>query len=532
MAYAATLVDAQRLASLQGYQLLYAELTAKRARPAFVVVGCRARKLAVLAVRGTYDVSDAMIDAQAHGEPFAGGWAHAGMAAAARWLFAELRTPLLQLHADGYAIHLVGHSLGGGVASLLTVLLRPTLPDVRCVGFATPAAAAGGSLLASMRECVTSVVLRNDMVPRMTLSSVRRLFAELGAFTEWTEDARDDWDAVVGRLKSLWAPQIREAPRRSSTRDAPPRALGGPDDAAADGVDAGGAGAAAGADGVGVPRLCADDIFLAAPSPQAGAEEAEDDEAEAEAERRRRRRRRGGGGGGERRRRGGGRRRRRRRGDGAPAAAESAEAEEAEEAAATEEAAEAEAAAAEAAAAEVEVRAAAEWWDAEDGRRAASASGECPTRMVAADPTAPTLRIPGRLLHLYEVRGVYHGAWVPNDFAALTSIVLAPHMVEDHRGRAYLAALKAARAALAAADTPPDWVPFDRAPDGCACCGAHFVWESTLRSHAQQVCARHHCRRCGRVVCSACSANRACLPKFGIIDAVRVCDRCHLDPDL
>ena len=152
--------------------------------------------------------------------------------------------------------------------------------------------------------------------------------------------------------------------------------------------------------------------------------------------------------------------------------------------------------------------------------------------MVAADPTAPTLRIPGRLLHLYEVRGVYHGAWVPNDFAALTSIVLAPHMVEDHRGRAYLAALKAARAALAAADTPPDWVPFDRAPDGCACCGAHFVWESTLRSHAQQVCARHHCRRCGRVVCSACSANRACLPKFGIIDAVRVCDRCHLDPDL
>ena len=61
------------------------------------------------------------------------------------------------------------------------VLLRPTLPDVRCVGFATPAAAAGGSLLASMRECVTSVALRNDMVPRMTLSSVRQLFAELGA---------------------------------------------------------------------------------------------------------------------------------------------------------------------------------------------------------------------------------------------------------------------------------------------------------------------------------------------------------------
>ena len=52
------------------------------------------------------------------------------------------------------------------------------------------------------------------------------------------------------------------------------------------------------------------------------------------------------------------------------------------------------------------------------------------------------------------------------------------------------------------------------------------------RVHAQQVCARHHCRRCGAVVCGACSENKACLPKFGIIDAVRVCDRCHLDPDL
>ena len=313
---------------------------------------------------------------------------------------------------------------------------------------------------------------------------MRRLFAELGAFTEWTEDARDDWDAVVGRLKSLWAPQIREAPRRSSTRDAPPRALGGPDDAAADGVDAGGAGAAAGADGVGVPRLCADDIFLAAPSPQAGAEEAEDDEEEAEAE--------AGGGeeeaaeaaddeaAGEAAGDGGGGGDDDGAGDGAPAAAESAEAEEAEEAAATEEAAEAEAAAAEAAAAGGGAGGGVVGCRRRTARRVGVGrvpdpdGGGRPDGADAADPRASpppvrsARRVPWRV-----------GA---QRLRALTSIVLAPHMVEDHRGRAYLAALKAARAAL----PPPTLLP-----TGCP----SIARPTAARAAAHTLCGSRRCDR-------------------------------------
>lgn len=41
-----------------------------------------------------------------------------------------------------------------------------------------------------------------------------------------------------------------------------------------------------------------------------------------------------------------------------------------------------------------------------------------------------------------------------------------------------------------------------------------------------QVCARHHCRSCGNVVCGACSLNRSCLPEYGIIELSRVCDAC------
>jgi hypothetical protein len=77
---------------------------------------------------------------------------------------------------------------------------------------------------------------------------------------------------------------------------------------------------------------------------------------------------------------------------------------------------------------------------------------------------------------------------------------------------------------------PPRWVPFDEAPPSCACCGAHFTWESTFHSHAQQACARHHCRRCGKVVCDPCSRQRVVLPQYGIVEPVRVCDGCYFKP--
>ena len=63
---------------------------------------------------------------------------------------------------------------------------------------------------------------------------------------------------------------------------------------------------------------------------------------------------------------------------------------------------------------------------------------------------------------------------------------------------------------------PRRWLA-DSAVTECAICGDRF--SAMIR--------KHHCRRCGNVLCHQCSSERAVLPKLGITDCVRVCWLCY-----
>ncbi|KAM5271986.1 lateral signaling target protein 2 homolog [Ctenodactylus gundi] len=66
-------------------------------------------------------------------------------------------------------------------------------------------------------------------------------------------------------------------------------------------------------------------------------------------------------------------------------------------------------------------------------------------------------------------------------------------------------------------EDPPEWVP-DEACGFCTACKAPFT---VIRR-------KHHCRSCGKIFCSRCSAHSAPLPRYGQVKPVRVCTHCYM----
>lgn len=175
-------------------------------KPAFTILVDHSMKCFILVIRGTHSIKDTLTAATGAVVPFHHsvvyeggvsnlvlGYAHCGMVAAARWI-AKLATPCLIKalgEYPGYKIQIVGHSLGGGTAALLTYILREQkeLSTTTCVSFG-PAACMTWELAESGINFVTSVINGADLVPTFSAASVDDLRAEVTA-SAWLNDLRN-----------------------------------------------------------------------------------------------------------------------------------------------------------------------------------------------------------------------------------------------------------------------------------------------------------------------------------------------------
>jgi hypothetical protein len=241
--YATKEVDMQLLAAQQGWRLVYAYLEQEVGhkdsdRPASALFVHEDQKIACIAVRGTATIHDIVMDIRQIPVPFPesdveqtreGDWtaisrgqglAVCGMAGAAANLYREHIDSLLLLAKQGYRIRLTGHSLGGGVATLLGVLLLrelKRLPEVdqmdvplRVYSYG-PTACVDAQLADFVKPFVTTIIHHDDVVPRMTPESCRGLLKHLLHIREtWVKDhLENDILAITSRAKTAWAPRLR-----------------------------------------------------------------------------------------------------------------------------------------------------------------------------------------------------------------------------------------------------------------------------------------------------------------------------------
>lgn len=172
----------------------------------------RVKKVVVVAIRGSLSMEDVIRDLLFEPadldmwveEKRVSGWdaplpelkpatastryaAHSGIFEAARATMADIQNTgflaslLLgpQKQLPDYNLVVCGHSLGAGVAFLMSLRMRQFFPDLKCWSFSPPGGLATAELSAGAVHWCTSVICGKEMIPRLTLATFERARDEM-----------------------------------------------------------------------------------------------------------------------------------------------------------------------------------------------------------------------------------------------------------------------------------------------------------------------------------------------------------------
>ncbi|XP_064144024.1 diacylglycerol lipase-alpha isoform X2 [Loxodonta africana] len=192
------------------------------------------KKKVVISIRGTLSPKDALTDLTGDAERLPveghhGTWlGHKGMVLSAEYIKKKLEQEMVLSQAFGrdlgrgtkhYGLIVVGHSLGAGTAAILSFLLRPQYPTLKCFAYSPPGGLLSEDAMEYSKEFVTAVVLGKDLVPRIGLSQLEGFRRQLLDVLQ--RSTKPKWRIIVGATKCIpksELPEEVEVTTLSSTR--------------------------------------------------------------------------------------------------------------------------------------------------------------------------------------------------------------------------------------------------------------------------------------------------------------------------
>ncbi|NWV10042.1 DGLA lipase, partial [Ptilonorhynchus violaceus] len=191
------------------------------------------KKKVVISIRGTLSPKDALTDLTGDAERLPveghhGTWlGHKGMVLSAEYIKKKLEQEMVLSQAFGrdlgrgtkhYGLIVVGHSLGAGTAAILSFLLRPQYPSLKCFAYSPPGGLLSEDAMEYSKEFVTAVVLGKDLVPRQ----VQKIgLSQLEGFRRQLLDVlqrstKPKWRIIVGATKCIPKSELPEEPEENS----------------------------------------------------------------------------------------------------------------------------------------------------------------------------------------------------------------------------------------------------------------------------------------------------------------------------
>ncbi|KAL0096353.1 Alpha/Beta hydrolase protein [Phycomyces blakesleeanus] len=158
-------------------------------QPSYFLAIDRSRKAIVLSIRGTWSLYDAITDLVCLYKPWKGGLVHSGMLASAQWFYTEIVPQIFRYihhHRNELSSFIItGHSLGGGAASLLTMMVVDHLEELRdisrnptftlrCYSYA-PVALSSQQLGSQYDRFIYSFICQDDIVGRLSYGTAMEL---------------------------------------------------------------------------------------------------------------------------------------------------------------------------------------------------------------------------------------------------------------------------------------------------------------------------------------------------------------------